>query len=87
MFDEFIALIRIVLGLSILGVLNTIKIVKGLFWWTYTQVWDTNLYIANAFAPELDPKKVIRPGKPGANGRPILIPRVHLLILTGYICH
>jgi hypothetical protein len=70
MFDEIITVLRVVLGLSTLGVLNTIKLVKGLYWSTYTQVWDVNLHIANSFAPELDPKKVIRPGKPGANGTP-----------------
>jgi len=68
MFDEIITVVRVALGLSVLGVLNTIGLVKSLYWSTYAQIWDVNLHIANSFAPELDPKKVIRPGKPGADG-------------------
>ena len=70
MFDAIITVVRVALGLSVLVVLNTIKLIKGLYWSTYAQIWDINLHIANSFAPELDPKKVIRPGRPGANGTP-----------------
>jgi hypothetical protein len=70
MFSTIISAIRLALGLSILSTLNMFHFVKNLYWTIYTQIWDVNLHLANIFTPELDPKRVIAQGKPGANGAP-----------------
>lgn len=74
MFDAAFTVLRAILGISIWQTLGFIKIIKKLYWTAYTQVWDTNLHIANQFAPDFGPKNVIRPGKPGANGECFLVP-------------
>jgi len=68
MFEAVVTVLRAILGISILGFLNTINVAKSLYWMAYTQAWDTQLHIANQFAPEFNPKQVIRPGRPGVNG-------------------
>ncbi|PVG03977.1 Cloroperoxidase [Serendipita vermifera] len=68
MFNTINSLVRLSLGLSILSAQNTLHLLKNLYWTLYTQIWDVNLHIANIFAPELNPNRVIPQGKPGANG-------------------
>ena len=80
MFDTVITVLRVILGISILQFLNTINLIKGLYWTAYTQVWDVNLHIANQFAPERNPKAVIPAGKAGANGTCAFIPIIIVLI-------
>lgn len=59
---------RLALGLSIIIASKLVKQIKSIYWTLYTQVWDVQLHLANQFAPELDPSKVIPTGIPGANG-------------------
>ena len=73
MLQAGIDLVRIVLGVTVLNVLNTIDFAKALYWMLYTQVWDVQLHIANQFARDLNPKAVIRPGRPGANGEALFL--------------
>lgn len=73
MLQAGIDLVRIVLGLTVLNAINTVGLVKKLYWGLYAQVWDVQLHIANQFARDLNPKAVIPAGRPGANGEALLL--------------
>lgn len=73
MLQAGIDLVCIVLGLTVLTVINIVGLLKKLYWGLYTQVWDVQLHIANQFARDLNPKAVIPAGRPGANGEALFL--------------